>query len=188
LPGYLSAYYFSQFEAMEQHDMGDTWATLYTLHKIMAGLLDTYENVGNTQALTICVKMADFIKKRVDAVIVEHGWAWWELCLEIEFGGMNEVAYNLFAHTGELNHKILGDYFYKARFMDPLANGTEFALTGQHANTHIPEIIGVARGCALFATAPVYLAMFSQRLRLSNVIRENSLKSNAKLTSIPGGS
>ena len=33
--------------------------------------------------------------------------------------------------------------------MDPLAAKQEFALTGQHANTHLPEIIGVARGWEL---------------------------------------
>ena len=92
--GYLSAYHFSQLEAMEDH-AGGTWATLYTLHKIMAGLLDTFENTANDQALSIAVKMADFLKKRVDAVIKNKGWAWWELCLEVEFGGMNEVAYNI---------------------------------------------------------------------------------------------
>ena len=33
--------------------------------------------------------------------------------------------------------------------MDPLAHSQEYALTGQHANTHLPEIIGVARGWEL---------------------------------------
>ena len=69
--------------------------------------------------------------------------------MQIEFGGMNEVAYNLFAITTDPAHKTLGDYFYKAVFMDPLAAKHEFALTRQHANTHLPEIIGVARGWEL---------------------------------------
>ena len=171
--GYLSAYYFSQLEAMEQHQP-NTWATVYTLHKIMAGLLDTYENTANDQALAILVKMANFLKQRVDAVIASKGWAWWEQCLEVEFGGLNEVAYNLYAITRNEDHKTLGDYFCvpptlsvlstgllsmadgwvclcadKARFMDPLAHSVEYALTGQHANTHLPEIIGIARGWEL---------------------------------------
>jgi len=54
-----------------------------------------------------------------------------------------------YAITGDPNHKQLGDYFYKAAFMDPLAQKMEYALTGQHANTHIPEIIGIARGWEL---------------------------------------
>jgi DUF1680 family protein len=120
-----------------------------TLHKIMAGLLDQHENTGNEQALQIVVKMADFVKGRVDHVLAEKGWSWWEVCLGVEFGGMNEVAYNLFAITADPAHKTLGDYFYKAVFMDPLAARQEFALTGQHANTHLPEIIGIARGWEL---------------------------------------
>eukprot|EP01052_Picozoa_sp_SAG31_P043518 SAG31_NODE_7275_length_1736_cov_4.816127_4_plen_73_part_00 len=42
-----------------------------------------------------------------------------------------QVAYNLFAITNNPAHKTLGDYFYKARFMDPLAHSVEYALTGQ---------------------------------------------------------
>lgn len=61
-------------------------------------------------------------------------------------GFLREVACDCSAITHNEDHKILGDYFYKARFMDLLANSTEFALTGQHANTHLPEIIGLARG------------------------------------------
>ena len=36
-----------------------------------------------------------------------------------------------------------------ARFMDPLAHSVESALTGQPANPHLPEIIGIARGWEL---------------------------------------
>ena len=63
------------------------------------------------------------------------------------------TRYNLYAISGDPNHKLLGDYFYKAAFMDPLAQKSEYALTGQHANTHIPEIIGIARGWELTGNA-----------------------------------
>jgi hypothetical protein len=61
----------------------------------MAGLLDTYLNTNNVQALNVTVKMAAFVKGRVDRVIATRGWGWWETCLQVEFGGMNEAAYNL---------------------------------------------------------------------------------------------
>eukprot|EP01047_Picozoa_sp_COSAG01_P091568 COSAG01_NODE_23140_length_827_cov_0.997253_2_plen_93_part_01 len=63
-----------------------------------------------------------------------------------EFGGMNEVAFNIFAITHNEQHRQLGEYFYKASFMDPIARSQEYALTDYHANTHLPQIIGVARG------------------------------------------
>ena len=43
--GYLSAYHISQIYDLENRT-GSTWATYYTLHKIMAGMLDTYQNTG----------------------------------------------------------------------------------------------------------------------------------------------
>ena len=66
---------------------------------------------------------------------------------------MNEAAYNLYAISGEARHRRLAEYFYKAAFMDPLARKVRYSLTGQHANTHLPEIIGVARGWELTGNA-----------------------------------
>jgi hypothetical protein len=39
---------------------------------------------------------------------------------------MNEVAYNIYAITGDEDHRRLGDLFYKAAFMDPLARSEEY--------------------------------------------------------------
>jgi hypothetical protein len=145
--GWLSAYSFEQVLALEAHK-GPTWATYYTIHKIIAGLLDTYLSAGNPQALKIVVKLTAFIKKRIDNLIVAKGWAWWEVCLGVEFGGMNEAMYNLYAITGDSDHLAMADYFYKAAFMDPLA-ASQDALNFAHANTHLPEVIGIARGWEL---------------------------------------
>ena len=35
------------------------------------------------------------------------------------------LGYNLYAHTGNVQHKELGDWFYKGKFMDPLACGDD---------------------------------------------------------------
>lgn len=51
----------------------------------------------------------------------------------------------MFAITGDPRHKQLGDWFYKSAFMDPLAAGQD-SLNNNHANTHLPEVVGVARG------------------------------------------
>ncbi len=42
------------------------WAPYYTIHKIMAGLVDVNELCGNAQALETVTKMADWVKFRVD--------------------------------------------------------------------------------------------------------------------------
>jgi DUF1680 family protein len=58
---------------------------------------------------------------------------------------MNEAAYHLYALTGNVSHMRLGDLFEKATFADPLFMGID-SLEGLHANTHIPQVIGMARG------------------------------------------
>eukprot|EP01047_Picozoa_sp_COSAG01_P091567 COSAG01_NODE_23140_length_827_cov_0.997253_1_plen_62_part_00 len=50
-------------------------------HKIMAGLLDTYEQTQNAQAWAVLLKMAAFFKQRIDTVVAAKGFAWWEGCL-----------------------------------------------------------------------------------------------------------
>ena len=57
--------------------------------------------------------------------------------LNTEYGGMNEVLYNLAAATGNDRWAKAGDRFTKKRFFNPLALRND-ELTGLHVNTHIP--------------------------------------------------
>jgi DUF1680 family protein len=143
--GWVSAYGIDHMDRLDAHNRTHVWAPYYTMHKIMAGLLDQYEQRGNTQALQVLEGLAAYLHKRISAVKLAKGEAWWQVILDTEFGGMNEVGYNLFAHTGQTAHRQLGDWFYKNKFMDPLAHGQD-SLNGNHANCHLPEIVGVARG------------------------------------------
>ena len=83
----------------------------------MAGLLDTYEQTANAQAWSVLLKMAAYFKRRIESVIATKGMAWWEGCLLQEYGGMNEVGYNLYAITGDEEHRQLGDYFCARRLL-----------------------------------------------------------------------
>ena len=76
------------------------WAPWYTLHKIMAGLLDANRLCGNEQALAVAEKMADWVKFRVDRLSQEQ----MQKSLNTEHGGMNEVLANLYAVTGNTNY------------------------------------------------------------------------------------
>lgn len=57
----------------------------------------------------------------------------------------NEVAFSLYALTQNPDHLALANLFYKKVFMDPLASNQD-SLNNNHANTHLPEVVGVARG------------------------------------------
>ena len=136
--GYLSAFPESFLDRVEARQ--PVWAPWYTLHKIMAGLLDVHQLCDNPPALEVLVKMADWVKFRVDRLTLEQMQA----SLDAEFGGMNEVLANLYAVTGNPDHLRLAKAFDHQRVFDPLARG-EDRLNGLHANTQIPKMIGAAR-------------------------------------------
>jgi DUF1680 family protein len=140
--GYLSA--FPQSLVNRAIEGKPVWAPWYTIHKIMAGLIDMYQYAGNTQALDVVVKMSDWAYNKLKNLLPEQ----LAIMHRTEFGGMIEAAYNLYGITGNLNDKKLAEFFYDHRVLDPLAL-KEDKLAGLHANTQIPKIIGEARGYEL---------------------------------------
>jgi DUF1680 family protein len=130
--GYLGAYSTEFYDRLKNHQK--VWAPYYTYHKIMAGHLDMYVHCGNEQALHTTERMADWANDWIMPLSDE------ELARvqKVEFGGMTEVLYNLYAINGQ----------EKYAFFDPLA-AREDHLAGLHANTHIPQVIGAARGYEL---------------------------------------
>ncbi len=136
--GYLAAFpeeFFDRVDAGQK-----VWAPYYTLHKIMAGLLDAHQHCGNRQALEVLLKLANWVKFRVDRLTDEQQ----QRALDTEFGGMMEVLENLYGATGNSDYLQLARKFDHRKVFDPLARG-EDPLNGLHANTQIPKAIGAAR-------------------------------------------
>jgi DUF1680 family protein len=136
--GYLSAYpesFFSRLESGQQ-----VWAPYYTLHKIMAGLLDQYLLAGNQQALDVLQRKAAWVKTRTDPL----SYSQMQSALRTEFGGMPEVLTNLYLVSGNADHLATAQRFDHAQILDPLAANQD-RLSGFHANTQIPKIIGALR-------------------------------------------
>jgi uncharacterized protein len=136
--GYLSAFPLSFFDRLNARTK--VWAPFYTIHKIMAGMYDMHEHCGNAQALKVLCGMADWADHWTAAQPEPH----MQDILNTEYGGMNEVLYNLAALTGEERYAIAGDRFTKKKFFNPLALSRD-ELRGLHVNTHIPQVIGAAR-------------------------------------------
>lgn len=136
--GYLSAFPTEWFDRLDARK--PVWAPFYTIHKIMAGMLDQYQLAGNKQALEVLQGMADWTDKWTASKPEPHMQA----ILETEFGGMNEVLYNLAAITDDNRWAVAGDRFTKKRVFNPLAEQRD-ELRGLHVNTHIPQVIGAAR-------------------------------------------
>jgi uncharacterized protein len=140
--GYLSAFPVDLFDRLRAGQ--PAWAPFYTLHKIMAGLLDTHTLSGDAQALDTVLGMARWTERWVQP-LDEAAMA---QVLEREYGGMNELLYNLAAVSGDPRWRRLAHRFDRPRLLLPLAAGRD-ELEGLHANTTIPQVIGAARGFEL---------------------------------------
>ena len=136
--GYLSAYPAELFQRLVEGKK--VWAPFYTLHKIMAGLLDMYVHTGNEQALAVCEGVAGWVQAYFEGVSDDTR----QRMLRIEYGGMNEVLANLYGVTKKQRYLDTARLFEQPIFLDPLAAHRD-ELKGLHANTHGPKVIGAAR-------------------------------------------
>ncbi len=145
-PGYLSAFPEELIDRVEARR--NVWAPYYTLHKILAGLLDVYRAIGDPGALEAAKGMAGWVGLRAKGL----SDAQWQAMLETEFGGMQESLTELYVATGDPEHLRLARLFDHRSVFDPLAIG-EDPLDGLHANTQIPKAIGAARDCEVTGEA-----------------------------------
>ncbi|MEY4096080.1 MAG: hypothetical protein RLZZ53_3279 [Acidobacteriota bacterium] len=151
--GFISAYPPDQFIMLERgatYGTQDTqiWAPYYTLHKILAGLLDSYEVAGNKKALDIAAAMGAWSYTRLKALPPETRISMWNRYIAGEYGGMNEVMARLFRLTGDKRFidgaKLFDNtnfFFGNAAHDHGLAKNVD-TIRGKHANQHIPQITG----------------------------------------------
>lgn len=139
--GYLSAFPSEHFDRLES--LKAVWAPYYVIHKIMLGLLDAYTLTGNQLALNMTSDMANYFLARSEKVIAASGVQYWNAILNNEFGGMNEVLYNLYTITKSPGHLRLAQLFDKPSFLNPLLKNQD-PLPTLHANTHLAQVVGFA--------------------------------------------
>jgi DUF1680 family protein len=136
--GYLSAFPESFFDNLEAGQ--PVWSPYYMIHKIMAGLIDQHELVGNRQALDMAARLGDWVGWRTSRLSYAH----MQRILKIEHGGIAESLVNLSRLTGNARYLATAERFYHARVFDPLARAQD-KLSGLHANTTIPKMISCIR-------------------------------------------
>lgn len=136
--GYLSAFPVDLFDRLRVGQ--PAWAPFYTLHKIMAGLFDTATLSSDPRSLETLLRVAGWVERWTQPL----DDAQMARVIEREYGGMNELLYNLAAHTGDARWRALAHRFDRERIFAPLAAQHD-DLEGLHVNTTIPQIIGAAR-------------------------------------------
>ena len=151
--GFISAYPPDQFIMLEKGakyggQKNQIWAPYYTLHKILAGLMDVYEVSGNKKALAIASDMGDWVYARLSKVPTDTLIKMWNTYIAGEFGGMNEAMARMYRITGKQSHLKTAQLFDNIRVFygdtqhsHGLAKNVDL-FRGLHANQHIPQIVG----------------------------------------------
>ena len=130
-----------QFDILEGKKKGETWVPWYNMHKVLAGLVDTYKYTGNETAHLVAEKLGDWIYERVSK---------WDLktnqkVLETEYGGMNDCLYELYSYSHNKHHLEAAQKFDEKALFLMAAKGEKNCLDGKHANTQIPKFIGAIK-------------------------------------------
>lgn len=120
--------------------LNDKWVPLYNIHKIFAGLRDAYTYAGSEEAYTMLIKLTDWMDQLVAPLTDEQ----MQDMLRSEHGGLNEIFADVAAFTGKEKYVKLARRFSHQTLLTPLLQ-QEDKLTGMHANTQIPKVIGFER-------------------------------------------
>lgn len=121
-------------------DLNGKWVPLYNIHKTYAGLRDAWLHAESELARTMLVELTDWMIG-VTANLSDEQL---QDMLRSEHGGLNEVFADVAAITGEAKYLTLARRFSHLTVLEPLTRG-EDKLTGMHANTQIPKVIGYER-------------------------------------------
>lgn len=130
-----------QFDNVEKNMTNiitEAWVPWYTLHKLLAGILDTYRLTGYENALTLAKGIGDWSYNRA------MGWdeATARQVLRVEYGGMNDALYELYSFTNEDKYAVVAHYFDSDELFERITQNESNSLNNLHANTTIPKFLG----------------------------------------------
>jgi DUF1680 family protein len=125
---------------VDSFSVNGRWVPWYNLHKLFAGLRDAWMHAGNADAKAMLIGLSDWAM-RLTAPLSD---AQMQDMLRAEHGGMNEVLADVAQMTGDPRYLTLARRFSHRAILQPLAAGRD-ELTGLHANTQIPKVIGFER-------------------------------------------
>lgn len=120
--------------------LNKSWVPWYNLHKVFSGLRDAYLYADNQQAKAMLVSFSNWMLTLSNKLTDEQ----LQLMLRTEYGGLNETLADVYAITGNHDYLTLAKRYTEQVLLQPLLDKQD-KLTGLHANTQIPKIVGVAR-------------------------------------------
>ncbi|GAW10805.1 hypothetical protein ANO14919_001400 [Xylariales sp. No.14919] len=138
--GYLSGFPESDFTLLETGKLNNGNVPYYVIHKTMAGLLDVWRHIGDSNAKTVLLSLAGWVDQRTAGLSTSQ----MQSVMNTEFGGMNDVLAEIYYWTGDSQWLTVAQRFDHAAVFDPLASNQD-KLDGLHANTQVPKWIGATR-------------------------------------------
>jgi DUF1680 family protein len=126
--------------------LNNTWVPIYNIHKLFAGLHDAYQYTGSQKAKEILIKLGDWFIELIRPLSDEQI----EKILKTEHGGINESFADLYSITKDKKYLETAEKLSHKAFLNPLLK-KEDKLTGLHANTQIPKVIGFEKIASLSA-------------------------------------
>jgi DUF1680 family protein len=151
--GYLSAFPATKFDRLEATPRAAS-VEYYTIHKIMAGLVDVARYGENPQAFQVAARMSDYFAARMAKLKPDEINAILRTDYTgnpvNEFGGMAEALVDLYllarkqGDTKADRHLKLAAVFNRDWLIEPLIQGQD-RLSGLHGNTHIAQACGLSR-------------------------------------------
>ncbi|MGO4771700.1 beta-L-arabinofuranosidase domain-containing protein [Flavobacterium sp. W22_SRS_FK3] len=135
--------------------LNNTWVPIYNIHKLFAGLYDAYHYTGNKKAKDILIKLGDWFIELIRPLSDEQI----QNILKTEHGGINESFADLYILTKDKKYLETAEKISHLAILNPLIK-KEDKLTGLHANTQIPKVIGFEK-----------IAMFSGNKKWSDAVQ-----------------
>lgn len=116
------------------------WVPWYNVHKIYAGLRDSWGYAGSQVGRNLFLGMCDWGLGVIGAL--SDGQM--ESMLDNEFGGMDEVYADAYAMTGDSKYLDAARRFSHHQLFDSMRDGID-NLDNRHANTQVPKVVGYQR-------------------------------------------
>ena len=132
---------FDNVENRKTNIIQEAWVPWYTMHKLIAGLVDVYKNTGYEPAKEVASGLGDWTYNRCSKWSSQtHATV-----LSVEYGGMNDCLYDLYSVTQNQKYADAAHFFDETALFDRVLSGGTDVLNGKHANTTIPKFMGALK-------------------------------------------
>ena len=145
---------FDNVEEGKANIITEAWVPWYTMHKILEGLVSVMQMPetlkGDSRRVELHEK-AHIIGTRLGNWVFDRTNSWSEetrrIVLGIEYGGMNDVMYDLYLQTGVGLHRMAAEAFDQVALFEEVyhAKKGDNVLNNRHANTTIPKFMGALK-------------------------------------------